>query len=934
MDHPPAPSQIPSGTSAAAPFIGPRQNPTVQVNDLLAAENKKDAPPVLAPSDVSKAKKTSAVLPFSRKAFVAGLIGMSLIVSFGAAFFWGTPESSFSSEAAFIEATAGSSTLEQDFSTQSLAAGASVIAAPGMRIVTAESATAAIHFPAQEEVRIFPGSSVTVTATTPTPILTLDTGEIWIHAQSGIQVHYKNYTFAPQYGAVHFTTQENTLRVTTWENSLPLQFRAADRKEFSFMLPLLSTATLPQDATLLGQSEQLAKLRFSKLQKELQITRAVATAQDRSELRQDQESQESYAQSLRTDQTFSGNIAHFFRNILAFFPRTQAVLDQKNAEIIQAEFLAAAFAGDTNRIQEIAADVHTAPYLRRLYGETLALEEFFPQKDLRQVLEKELQKTAANSAQFTREVLRNAFSALKKSLAEKQRSWTELELAYIQNTWRAFSQADSASTALLPLERETLFHIFLEHPDQMTPELFAFLDFLDETEIKNAPLGEELLTKLEVIQKQLFLAKALISSKTLALAQDIMKKAAEKLVQLQQSASTQISLENMVKQQENIALRIYACQFGTSCSDSEFSQWYQMKKLAACQLDKACTPLEFIAWVQRLIAAGNFPADSLENPSSAPPQNSSPQNSFELAQETLDAAGITLISGTPREDGLFQVTKALTAQNIEFSAALSLDNGYFQAIVLRTGQEISGPLSITSLESAIARTLAQEPQDPDPTDNDLNASILDPSVGDFVIRTVQPELLDAGFVVLRTDMLAKSPTEVHVFAAKVGEDEIAVSFDYFFKKATNERLIRNVIFVDFPTLTLTEIPLAEAAPKIEEMVAKEKNRAKTISMAQALFRQVGLEIAQTNITLTTNPAIVSFTELRDIPHERSFSGEFNVEQQVFLILHDAERNWTGKNIPLAKYPELFAEDNSSASLEQVDPAQNAAAQKSLATSNP
>src|SRR6185295_11960150 len=120
---------------------------------------------------------------------------------FGAAFFWGTPESSFSSEAAFIEATAGSSTLEQDFSTQSLAAGASVIAAPGMRIVTAESATSAIHFPAQEEVRIFPGSSVTVTATTPTPILTLDTGEIWIHAQSGIQVHYKNYTFAPQYGA-------------------------------------------------------------------------------------------------------------------------------------------------------------------------------------------------------------------------------------------------------------------------------------------------------------------------------------------------------------------------------------------------------------------------------------------------------------------------------------------------------------------------------------------------------------------------------------------------------------------------------------------------------------------------------------------------------------------------------------------------------------
>jgi hypothetical protein len=466
------------------------------------------------------------------------------------------------------------------------------------------------------------------------------------------------------------------------------------------------------------------------------------------------------------------------------------------------------------------------------------------------------------------------------------------------------------STALITVDRENLFRLFVKNPKEVNETLLDFLQFLDDTEIALA-LEETNNTTLEIIHKDLVLANGFLNANQPQLARNILEKS-ESLLETIQLSPEEVIVQNVVRQKESLFTKLLACESFGACGDTEFSEWFQKQKIIACQIENACNAEMFEKWLTALLDTNlkasaeidprNFLEEEYEHPE-------------ERALSLLESEAMVLEDGSPSEEvGFFDIHKATTGSGFTFSGKLSLKHSYLKEITLDDGTEILGTIALHSLEQVIYRTRVPEQNSGATIEGDYDnisedspdaiQSSLSPAVIDIVVRAIQPKFLDAGLIVFRSDIIPISSTKGVVQHALVGPEKTAVSFEYTATDDSTIEVLKNVVLKEYPSISLPEVSLEEAEEKIIELATWEKEKGRLVFDSLKLLEREGFIVQKEKLTALVEKETVVFSDVYDEKNNLTLVGEISPSSFIFLKVADTTGIWSFENISVNQYSSL------------------------------
>lgn len=773
---------------------------------------------------------------------------------------------------------------------------------------------AILHLPTGGEIRTFGDVIVRFDANVQPPALFIEQGDVWVFSPKTVAVKTANYAFTVADGSARFRVMPEFTRVKTWRNMVALRTQQGEGMEIP--LPLLSESILPEISKGVLSESILRQLRFSKILKEFQVTLVKEEQSDTFSRKRDSllalELANTRAQKIRVENLFLPKLQMF----LSLFEKQKNMPAEKIWTAKKDKIFSAFLERNTTELSAmLAVENFSTSQLGELLAETELLQAKAENGVLRYMLEDEILQAKAGQehTDFRGSMLQSSFAALQTGFDLRNSQWIAAEEQRIRDLWNAAQDADFSFR--LSLHRENLFRLFTFFPTLVTADSLELLSFLDEKEIAAMDFAEKETTQLEIVQKKLILAKKFVISGQTAIARNVLSSAEEVLAALEISDKA-AALRNIEAQQSELRRQLLACELFAVCADQEYRTWFQTKKLIACQTEGACAETEFLAWLDTFLNGDTLKA--------AAPDIDENDLLFEeiftdplaRAQSILDSAEITLREGAPENAEFFRIVEAITPNNFSFAARLSLRFSYVEEVVLADGTRLSGIIAVSNLENVIARTLAAQNQTeidenmPDalPPDEEENTSEqLSPSLAALIIRTVQPELLDAGLIALREDIIPASFSRGRVQMALVAPEEVAVSFDYILNRDTGVRRIENVKFLDFAGISIASVPLEDAAQEILEATLQYQSNKKHLEESLLLLTRAGFELDPQNTAYADQLNATTFTDLFDPRNNLTFSGAFDPVAQVFLTLRNKEQQWEVPNISLEDYADLVVD---------------------------
>ncbi|MBI5414834.1 hypothetical protein HZA38_04970 [Candidatus Peregrinibacteria bacterium] len=753
-----------------------------------------------------------------------------------------------------------------------------------------------ISIPDIGEVRI-KGETVTNTHfSSQIPLFELEKGEMWVFGFQKINVAFQKYIFQVENGSADFVNDGDHITVTTWENTLSVRILGnRGENDVETFLPPMSKAVFSLQNPL--KNEILAKLRYSKLLREFRVEANQESYESSLNLERDNALRKEYSEKIFQKKEDGEWVVKKALQYLSLFPEKRKVRDEEMWKTQKKIFFTALQENDRLGIQQFFLENEpTQNELADLLKDIKFVEKFLPDKTIRHTLEDKLGVSFVSSAarDFELEILKSAFYGLQQSFEKSEKFWRNMEIQRIQDIWNWQEHRrntwNSFHPHLLTLYRETLFRLFLKNSSEVTQELLTFLTFLDDEELTLTSDEERQITELEILQRGLVLAKSFVDIGKPLLAHSVLQNVDARIRDRSDTLLSFVAFQNITQTKKEIETRLHVCEFYGNCSYDAYQKWIQTRRLMACELSGVCDENGFQEWLDASVKNG----PAFTAPPEVSPENSpeSPKDNYEEARKILELADIRLENGKRIDEEFFQIQKAVMADGTVFTGLLSLPYRYIKEVELEDTTKIQGTHSLPSLKNAIYRTLHPEVTVPEPKTKEGQEAVqkteeMDPVIADLVIRNLQPALLEAGLTVLRTDMFPMSITAVHVEYATVGTEKVEVSFDYTMKKETGEKILEHVKFKEYPSISLEEVSLIEAAKKIRDLAKEAASREDVKGEIISFFKAHDIKVDAGSLRFSDDEMGIIFTGATDSQKEVQLSGIIDIKTQILLEVSDA-----------------------------------------------
>lgn len=705
----------------------------------------------------------------------------------------------------------------------------------------------------------------------------LKKGQIWVFSAEETFVATPQAKIRIENATGDFQINNNNYQITSWNHNLEIEFDLGNREKIkNFLLPLGSRIIFNGDQL----KPDLARLRFSKLKKELKLHSAGITEWEEENIKKDKNivfrlEEENFIAS-EVQSTLPGSYLAA-RSFFSLIPERKTVAEDDRLAAKTEEVFNYLAKGNFDQAKKILiTKKFSEEQLAEMWQKTYIMSKKENFLKANHEIANIWLTIAVDKPELKNKLLRFSLALREDLLKLREPALLALEDEYFRNLWKSVNTAGS-STELMG-HMEALFRMTEFYADRVDSDALKTNEWLNDFALVNEDPQAKDLLKLEIAQKNLTLTNVLMDAEQYLLAKEVIKNLQTRLALETIPEIFQIK-EKILEEDRLINEKLAFVSANGSLNEEELAQKIKDRAKA----EELLRELE---------------SDNVDTEESADLDDQKLLNSV---RDRFAEMEITIIAHDVLDDSknTFSIEKAILTNNVSFSAIYNRSNDSLSGIVFDGGKEYPGGIALSGV-AWLAESVSESGEE---VDGSLHAAAttepipeeqgLDSTVITLVKKVAQSKLAPLGLNIESRNITALSENEVRIKGATIGSKETKdlieeITFDFNIENSS----FRNITVSDYPA---GEATVGDFVAKIKAAAEKQDTINLLIAEVEKVFKTLGLNFEMgKNVAVDYTKQTARFSKLQYSAKESDFviSGFYDISSGTFTAIAEENKKFT------------------------------------------